>query len=292
MLRQIITIDEEKCNGCGLCVPDCKEGAIQVIGGKARLISDLFCDGLGACIGSCPEDAITIVTREAEPYDEIKVMENIINSPSEVIKAHLKHLKDHQEIEYFSQAINFLKEKGIENPLKNEISNAHNHEGGCPGSRMINFAEVKKSVPAGGASGNSESALTHWPVQLHLVSPYAGYFRETELVIMSTCGPIASANVHTDYLQGRAVVVACPKLDYTEPYTEKLAEIFRNNATPKAIVVIMEVPCCKGLSMIARQAAAMSGNTSLVLEEHILSVRGELTEKNILFGKRKETAVT
>lgn len=290
MLRQIITIDEEKCNGCGICVPDCKEGAIQIIEGKARLISDLFCDGLGACIGACPENAITIVTREAEPYNEIKVMENIIGSPMDVIKAHLKHLKDHREIEYFSQAVNFLKEKGIENPLKNDTGNGHSHEGRCPGSRMINLSVVKKSTPDANTHGNAESALNHWPVQLHLVSPFAGYFRDSELVIMSTCGPIASANVHQEYLQGRSVVVACPKLDYTEPYTEKLAEIFKNAATPKAIVVVMEVPCCKGLTMIAKQAAALSGNNDLVVEEHVLSVRGELLEQNIIFGKNKVTA--
>jgi hypothetical protein len=214
-------------------------------------------------------------------------MENIINSPMEVIKAHLKHLKDHQEIEYFSQAVNFLKERGIENPLKADSTNGHNHEGGCPGSRMINFAEVKKSLPTSINHENTDSALTHWPVQLHLVSPFAGYFRDAELVIMSTCGPIASANVHKDYLEGRSVVVACPKLDNTGPYAEKLAEIFSNGNTPRAIVVIMEVPCCKGLSTIAKQAAAMSGNTELVLEEHILSVRGELLGKNIIFGKNR-----
>jgi len=289
--RQIIEIDEEKCSGCGLCVPDCKEGAIQIIEGKARLVSDLFCDGLGACIGTCPEGAIKIIEREAEPYSERKVMENLVKGPLEVIKAHLRHLKDHGEIEYFSQAVNFLKERGIENPLKSDNHNGNGHQGGCPGSRMISFAETVQPVKKNENTERAQSALSHWPVQLHLVSPAAGYFRDAELVVMSTCGPIASANVHSDYLEGRAVVVGCPKLDYTEPYAEKLASIFSQANTPKAIVVIMEVPCCRGLSAIVKQAAAMSGRTDLVVEEHTLSVRGELLQKNIIFGQNKKQTV-
>jgi NAD-dependent dihydropyrimidine dehydrogenase PreA subunit len=117
MKRKVIKIDEDKCNGCGLCIPDCPEGAIQIIDGKARLISDLFCDGLGACIGTCPEEAITIEEREAEPYDEAKVMENIIKSGSSTIKAHLEHLRDHGQMEYLGNAIDILKAKGIEIPI-------------------------------------------------------------------------------------------------------------------------------------------------------------------------------
>ncbi len=138
--RKIIRIDEEKCTGCGLCIPNCPEGALQIIDGKARLISDLFCDGLGACIGSCPEDAITIEEREAEEYDEKEVMRNIIRQGKNVIKAHLEHLQEHHQSGYLEQAIDFLKEKNLEIPLKEKpLASAHESMAsfpGCPGSKI------------------------------------------------------------------------------------------------------------------------------------------------------------
>ena len=284
MKRQIIKIDENKCDGCGLCIPNCHEGALQLIEGKARLVSDLFCDGLGACIGHCPQGAIEIIEREAEPYDEIKVMEQMVKGPKSVIAAHLKHLKDHKAIEYFSQAVNFLKERNMEVPLQNNHHH-HEHGGSCPGSKMISM--TPKHENHSDEKGSRPSELGQWPVQLHLVSPAAPYFIDSELVIMSTCGPIANANVHQDYLRDRSVVVACPKLDYTEPYTEKLAAIFSEANIKKAIVVIMEVPCCKGLSKFAKDAAKLSGRQDLLVEEHIMGVNGEIKQKNILNGKPK-----
>lgn len=279
MKRQIIHIDEEKCDGCGLCVPECHEGAIRIIEGKARLISDLFCDGLGACIGHCPQDAIKIEEREAEPYDEIKVMEKLFKGPESVMIAHLKHLKDHQAIDYFSQGINFLKERGIENPFKKEIAVEHEHSSGsacgCPGSKMMELTPDPETSP-GDNSGPLPSQLAQWPVQIHLVSPAAPYFKNKELVIMSTCGPLASANIHKEYLQGRSVVVGCPKLDYTEPYAEKLAAIYAESNTPKVIVVIMEVPCCGGMAQMAQDALRMSGREDLELEIHVMGIKGKI----------------
>lgn len=281
MIRKIIEIDEEKCNGCGICVTACNEGAIQIIDGKARLINEIFCDGLGACIGECPEDAIKVVEREAAPYDEIKVIEKILASGSEnFLIAHLKHLKEHNEVIYLNQAMEYLKEKGIEIDLENSKP-AHAMACGCPGSMA---REIKRQVvEEETVSSRQTSYLEQWPVQLHLVNPIASFFNGRQLVIMSTCGPIVNANVHQDYIKNRSVVVACPKLDRTDPYIPKLAAIFANNDIPKIIVVRIEVPCCGGLSYIAVEAARLSGKQNLTIEEHTLSIEGELINKQILF---------
>lgn len=303
MKRQIIKIDESKCDGCGLCIPECKEGAIQLIDGKARLISDLFCDGLGACLGHCPRNAITIEEREAVPYDEIKVLEIILKQPISVLKAHLAHLKEHKDILHYNQAIEFLNAKGIKIPSEdNEIDHHHKHQAGsqCPGSMIIDRREemghehqqhhhVGSQCPGSmiidrrdeliqesKCCESIQSELKQWPVQLHLVSPDAPYFKNAELVIMSTCGPIASAEIHQNYIKNRAIVVACPKLDYTEPYTEKLSEIFKRANTTKIIVVIMQVPCCKGLMKITLDAIKLSNRNDIILEEHILGLDGKL----------------
>ncbi len=148
--RQIIKIDEESCTGCGECIPNCPEGALQIIDDKARIISDLFCDGLGACIGHCPVDAISIEEREAVPYEERKVMENVVKQGKNVIKAHLEHLKDHNQTEYLNQAIDYLKEKGLDVPLEEEPSHEEHGEAklpcGCPSSAVMDFREEKESA--------------------------------------------------------------------------------------------------------------------------------------------------
>lgn len=284
MLREIIKIDEEKCDGCGACVPSCHEGAIQIIEGKARLISDLFCDGLGACIGHCPTGAITIEKREAEPYDEIKVMDIMITKPDSVIKAHLVHLFEHNEKDLLNQALEYLKSKDkiIDLDFENKAPEQQNQ--GCAGSKMISLNVLKQAAPKAIKEAKNESQLEQWPVMLHLVNPNASYFKNKELVIMSTCGPVASANVHKDYLAGRAVVVACPKLDITEPYIDKLSSIFSIGEISKAIVVKMEVPCCGGLSRIA-MISAMRDNLSITLEEHTLSLEGELINNRVIYNK-------
>ncbi len=284
MLRKVIEIDEEKCNGCGICIPACNEGALQMLDGKARLISDLFCDGLGACIGECPENAIKVIEREAEPYNEALVIEKMLAGPRSVLFAHLKHLKDHNAMEYYNEAIEILKEKGIsidEEPKKQETVHF-----GCPGSLS---REIKKKEVApihqneGDSAPKMPSELTQWPVQLHLVSPFAPYFKKRELVIMSTCGPLVNANVHNEYLKDRSVVVACPKLDIIDPYIEKLAAIFSESETSRAIIVRIEVPCCGGLTKIALDAARLSKRENFTLEEHILGISGDLIKTNIIF---------
>lgn len=283
MLRKIIEIDESKCDGCALCIPECKEGAIQIIEGKARLVSDLFCDGLGACIGYCPQGAITVIEREAQPYSERLVMEKLVNMPVSVIAAHLNHLAEHNEMQLYKEATDYLKE--INYPklfeLLPQYQSPKHSGGGCPGSRMV-IMEKKEAPEELSSKTKTASALEQWPIQLHLVNPAAPYFRNSELLIMSTCGPVASAELHSKFLPGRSVVIACPKLDYTEPYTDKLAQIFKFGNTPKAVVVIMEVPCCKGLSKFALDAAKQSGNTEIEIEEIILTLDGEIKARNYL----------
>lgn len=288
MLRNVIEIDEEKCTGCGDCVPGCAEGALQIIDGKCRLVSELFCDGLGACIGTCPEDAIKITQKEAEEYSEAAVLENMKDKPDSVLEAHLRHLHGHGAMDYFLDAVNILKGTDKEYIIK-KIAHGENHShenhahhgGGCPGSapQMLNL-DLKKPAED---TGRQQSMLGQWPVQLHLVNPAAPYFKNSELTIMNTCGPLASANVHKDYLAGNSVVVACPKLDHTEPYAGKLADILHSGNIKKAVVVRMQVPCCGGLSQIAVAAARMSGVEGLEIEEHIMSLEGEIIQKSVLF---------
>jgi ferredoxin len=281
MKRQIIEIDEEKCDGCALCVPECHEGALQIIEGKARLISDLFCDGLGACLGHCPQGAITVIEREAEPYNEVKVLESIINKPRAVLKAHMKHLLDHQAYEFLNEAVHYLEIAGIDNPLDDpkEDENHHASACGCMGSRTM-VLEEPETEEVNEASPDIPSELRQWPVQLHLVNPNAPYFKDSELVIMSTCGPIANANVHRDYFKGRSVVVACPKLDYTAPYTDKLAEIFEIGKIKKVTVVLMQVPCCSGLMKFTADAKIKANRMDMEIEQHILALDGRLLQVN------------
>jgi NAD-dependent dihydropyrimidine dehydrogenase PreA subunit len=282
LIRKIINIDEDKCTGCGDCIPECKEGALQIIDGKCRLISELFCDGLGACIGFCPEGAITIEEREAEPYDEVKVIQGLLDKPHSVLKAHLQHLKDHGADDYLTQAINYLEKIGIENPINMKNGKSEIDFTGCSGSLMKfpiddnTEAKYKEETE----EKEHESQLRQWPVHLHLVNPNMPYLKDRILVIMSVCGPIASANIHEKYLKGNAVVVACPKLDYTDPYAEKLAAIFLNAQTHKVIIVRMEVPCCSGLSSITSKAVSMSGRSDIDIEEHILTINGSLKKIN------------
>ena len=266
MKRKIIKIDEEKCNGCGLCVPDCAEGALQIVDGKARLISDLFCDGLGACLGTCPTGAIEVEEREAEPYNERAVMEqNIVPAGENTIKAHLKHLKEHGAFEFLKEAVEYLNEKGIKNPLEDDHKKSEggcgsggHGGGGCPGSRTINLTTAKKpaqeEVSLKKESTSLQSQLGHWPVQIHLLSPHAPFLQNSDIMILADCVAFAYANTHEDFIKGKAIAIGCPKLDDASAYVDKIAAII-NTAKPKSITVVrMEVPCCGGMTEIVKQA--------------------------------------
>lgn len=270
--RKIIEINEDLCNGCGECITACAEGALQLVDGKAKLMKADFCDGFGDCIGECPTGALKIVERDAPDYDETATREHVAQTGgAEALQAFdaaaARHAQAHA-------------------PRPAPSMPTHAGGGGCPGTRMRMRAETAGAarppaapVSAGGLPPQvNPSELRQWPVQLHLVQPGAPFFAGKELVIMNTCGPLASADVHWRFLRGRAVVVACPKLDRTDPYAAKLGAILSDPSIPKVIVVRMEVPCCGGLSMIATQAVQQSGRTNLELEEVTLGLEGEVQQ--------------
>ncbi|MBC8390586.1 MAG: 4Fe-4S binding protein [Actinobacteria bacterium] len=281
--RKIINIDESKCTGCGLCVPSCPEGALQIIDGKARLISDLFCDGLGACIGECPEGAITIEEREAEPYDERKVMENIVKQGKNVIKAHLKHLKDHNQTVFYQQALEYLEEKEIDNPEEDSAQKYSSDKyetiksfSGCPGSRVIDLREEKDITMRSGKTDSAGiSQLKQWPVQIMLVPVNAPYFKDANLLISADCVPFAYADFHRDFLKGRILLVGCPKLDDTEFYRDKITEILKNNNINSITVIHMEVPCCFGMVKLVEEAVKASGK-NIPLRNIEVSIKGNI----------------
>lgn len=237
VLRKIVHIDEERCNGCGACVPTCAEGAIQVVDGKARLISEKYCDGLGACLGECPQGAITIEERLTEEFDE------------EAVRHHLH-----------AQAL-----ASEELPC------------GCPSATVTQFdGPVATSVPAQEAGeARPRSRLGHWPIQLTLVPPGAPFLQDADLVLAADCVPFAYAGFHQDFLGEKAVVIGCPKLDDFEAHQRKLAEILRRSGLRSLTVVHMEVPCCFGLVHMARQAIRASGR-DLPFREVTVGIRGDL----------------
>jgi len=272
--RKIIKIDQDKCNGCGLCIPNCPEGAIQVIDGKARLVSDLFCDGLGACLGHCPQGAITIEEREAEEYSERKVMENIAKQGKNVIKAHLKHLKEHNEMVYLKQAIDYLEKKGIEIILDEDVQNK---PCACPGSQIIDLRTKEQSNRQQHSLPKGVTQLSNWPVQIKLVPVKAPYFENADLLVAADCVPFAYADFHFDLLKGKILLVGCPKLDDAGLYQEKIAQILKNNSIKSVTYAHMEVPCCFGLVGIIKSAISASGK-NIPFKEITISIKGERIE--------------
>jgi ferredoxin len=275
MKRSIIKIEEELCDGCGACIPECPEGAIQVIDGKARLVSDLFCDGLGACLGHCPQGAITVEEREAEPYDERKVMENVVRGGEKVIAAHLRHLREHGQYEYAGQAVDYLRTKGI--PLPREAATEGGPgSGGCPGMKAMDLRKPSSTGPPEDEGSRPDSELGQWPVQLGLLSPGAPYFKDADLVIAADCAPFAYADFHRRFLRGKILIVFCPKLDATiDQYIEKLTAIFRDGGIRSITLVHMEVPCCFGLGRVVEEALKRSGK-NIVMRDYTISLRGEI----------------
>jgi len=237
--RKIVKIDEEKCTGCGLCIPNCAEGALQIVDGKAKLVSEKFCDGLGACLGHCPEDAITVIEREAEDFDE--------------------------------KAVEALLHKQKESQPRLEPQPVFT---GCSSPRSMHF-KVNETESGKEVMGSSVSMLSHWPVQLKLVPINAPYFQDANLLVTADCVPFAYVNFHQDFLKGKAVVVGCPKLDDIQYYKEKLTEIFKANSIKGVTVPYMEVPCCFGLVKATEDAIAASGK-NIPLKKIKIGIRGEI----------------
>lgn len=250
-VRQIVQIDEEKCNGCGLCVPNCAEGAIQIIDGKARLVADNLCDGLGACLGHCPEDAITVIERAAEDFDE------------KAVEKHLGHKGGHHEHHHHE-----------ENMSKTAREHMHAHmSGGCPGARVMNLQEERKASE-GAARQRTPSALAHWPVKLILIPPHAPFLRGKELLLTADCVGVAHPELHNELLAGKAIAIACPKFDDAEFYIERLTDIVRESGITGIKVVHMEVPCCGGLNHIASEAVKNAGS-DIPVERVVIGIRGD-----------------
>ena len=235
--RSIIKIDEDKCNGCGLCVPGCKEGALQIIDGKAKLVSEVYCDGLGACLGECPQGALTIEERDAEKFDEAAV------------EKHVKTVKQPKPL-----------------PC------------GCPGTMAKSLkplSKVKSSTCCESQGVSSE--LGQWPIQLALIPARAPYLKNADLVLLADCSAVAYANLHHDFIRGRVIAMACPKLDDTDPYVEKLAEMMKVNDFRSVEVVMMEVPCCSGLMGVAQSAKEKAGS-QVRLKKTIINLEGNINE--------------
>lgn len=278
MKRTVIEIDEELCNGCGLCVSGCHEGALQLIDDKAVMISDMFCDGLGACIGECPVGAITLIEREAEPYDEIAVMDRITPKGEKVVLAHLKHMKDHNETEYLNQGIEYLKKNNINFDLSSLMQEEVKPKfQGCPGSASRSF-EKKESISENTVAQKSE--LTHWPIQLHLQNPMAGYFKGANVLIAADCTAFSLGEFHPRILKNKVLSIACPKLDSNKNvYLEKIVSMIDDSKIDTLTIAIMEVPCCGGLIELAKLARD-NAQRNIPIKRIVISIQGEIIQED------------
>lgn len=250
VVRKIIEIDDDLCDGCGNCVPSCAEGALEIIDGKAKVVADIYCDGLGACLGDCPTGALTVVEREADEFDEEAVEE-------------------------------FLEAKKTAEPQTIPMVS-----GGCPSARMQTFDSAasesvsdpcqQANIPA--ALEETESALSHWPVQIMLVPPTAPFLKGADVLVLADCVPVAFPTVHRDFIQGKSVLLGCPKLDNAEFYIEKFAQICKQSGVKSITSVVMEVPCCSGLPIIVKKGMELSG-VEIPMEEVVISTRGKILER-------------
>jgi len=303
MKRDIIKIDRDKCTGCGLCVTGCHEGALQIVDNKAVMISELMCDGLGACIGECPEGAITIETREAAAYDEVLTLSKMVENGKNTVIAHLKHLKDHAQKEYMRQGvewmlanrdkINFDVDEVIQavhshNPsaMKNQQTQKqiftampnHGHEHGspcgCPGSAERTFEKQGN----GPAMVSAQSELSHWPIQMHLINPHAPHFKGSNLLLAADCVAFSLGGFHSEYLKGKTLAIACPKLDSNkESYVEKITALIEEGGIDTLTIMRMEVPCCGGLVQLAKMAADKA-TRKVPIKVTTVGIQGDILE--------------
>ncbi|MBW1841723.1 MAG: 4Fe-4S ferredoxin [Deltaproteobacteria bacterium] len=247
--RKIIEIDDELCDGCGLCLPSCAEGALEIIDGKARIIKDLLCDGLGACLGECPNGALKIIEREADEFDE------------EAVEAHL------EQMEKAAPEQEAPKEEAV--------------QCGCPSAGIQAFvpagARQTAQIPAVG-EGEDASELSHWPIQIKLIPPQAPFLKGADLVVVADCVPATYPAFHRDFLKGKAVMMGCPKLDDAQEYIDKFAEVFKTADIKSITVPIIEVPCCSGLPIIVKRGLEASGK-EIPAEVVVISIKGKILER-------------
>jgi Pyruvate/2-oxoacid:ferredoxin oxidoreductase delta subunit len=247
VMRKIIEIDEELCDGCGQCIPSCAEGALQIVDGKAKLIGDRYCDGLGACLGECPNDALKTIEREADVFDE------------EAVEALLKSREE---------------EKKAVSPVL---------PCGCPSTLLQSFSPPSDQQATVGPISRSSvtSSLSHWPIQINLVPPTAPFLKGADMLVAADCTSFAYANFHEDFLKGKVLMVGCPKFDEVKAYVRKFAEIFSTADIKSVTIAVMEVPCCQGLPMIVKKGMTLAGK-EVPMEQVILSTKGEVLKKKEL----------
>lgn len=241
--RHIIYIDEELCDGCGLCIPSCAEGALQIVDGKARLVGDKICDGLGACLQECPQGALTIIEREAEEFDPQAVEE---------------HLKNQEQAPATAAPT-----------------------GGCPSSRVQEFAAPAEPSKTPEQESGGPSLLSHWPIKIRLVPAKAGFLQDAHLLVAADCAPASHPAFQQEFLQGKVLLLGCPKFDNAQEYVQKFQEIFQKNRIQSVTVLSMEVPCCSGLVNIVRQGLQQSGR-EIPLQVIEMSLKGEVLENSTL----------
>ena len=239
--RKILQIDEEKCNGCGQCVLTCAEGALAIIDGKAKVISDNLCDGLGACLGECPQDALHIIEREAEEFDEHAVETHLAQRPA--------------------------------TPQPPQTLPC-----GCPSTQIQTFSSCEQANrPVRQAAAHS-SALTHWPVQIRLIPANAPFLKNADLLVVADCVPVAFPGLHQELLQGKVVMLGCPKFDDAQSYVDKFADIFQSAGIKRVTVAIMEVPCCGGLPRMIEKGMEKAG-VRMPVDLVVVSTRGQIIEE-------------
>jgi len=280
MHRQIIRIDTERCDGCGKCISGCPEGALQLIDGKARVVSESTCDGLGACVKECPRDAIAVEMRDAAPYDERETLERILPQGEATLCAHLRHLFEHAQKAYLNEALQLLRERNLPIPEYQKVEPK-----GCPGSAHRVLPTLQPTMAPNGASANSNadrgslpSQLTQWPIQLHLIRPQNPVFADQTVLLVADCVAFALPDFNQKYLPGKRLAVACPKLDQNqEIYLSKLVSLIDDAQIKSLDVLIMEVPCCGGLYRLA-EAASKQSKRRISIGLTVVGLDGELRQ--------------
>lgn len=248
--RKIVKIDEEKCTGCGICIPSCVEGALQIIDGKARLMKEIYCDGLGACLGDCPEGAISIEERDADEFDE------------KAVEEYLKH-----------------QQAPVSSPSPPASSSC---SGGCPGTMLqdLRSPDTAAAPPMPVGTGSAQSRLGQWPVQIHLLPPVGPLWDNADVLVAADCVAFAMPDFHEKLLVGKTVAIGCPKLDDIKAYTDKFTDIFSSNAIRSVTVAHMEVPCCSGLVFAMKSALATANKGDIEFHDILISLKGKILSES------------